>query len=92
MVGTGETITVQVDQANEEAFELVRRLPNVRRATYAEGHLKVACASGAHNLVDVLEALRDAGVAYGRVYAEPPTLNDVFLEITGKQLRDPSAE
>jgi len=30
-------------------------------------------------------------ISFGRVYAELPTLNDVFLEITGKQLRD-SAE
>ena len=41
-----------------------------------------------HNVGDVLGVLADAGCAVGRVYAEPPTLNDVFLEITGKELRD----
>ena len=46
------------------------------------------CSTGAHNLADVLAALSASGVAYGRVYSEPPTLNDVFLEITGKELRD----
>jgi ABC-2 type transport system ATP-binding protein len=27
-------------------------------------------------------------MTFGRVLSELPTLNDVFLEITGKQLRD----
>ena len=32
--------------------------------------------------------LKENEVAFGRVYSELPTLNDVFLEITGKELRD----
>ena len=32
--------------------------------------------------------LEEEKVGFGRVYSELPTLNDVFLEITGKQLRD----
>lgn len=40
------------------------------------------------NLVDILDTLRAADVALGRVWSEPPTLNDVFLEITGRELRD----
>ena len=36
----------------------------------------------------LLDLLRQSGVHFGQVYSEPPTLNDVFLEITGKQLRD----
>ena len=35
-----------------------------------------------------LHCLEEQGTAFGRVYSELPTLNDVFLEITGKQLRD----
>ena len=63
-------------------------LPHVRRVTYAEPELVVQCEQGGHNVGDVLGVLADAGCAVGRVYAEPPTLNDVFLEITGKELRD----
>ena len=41
-----------------------------------------------HNLVRILHCLEEQGATFGRVYSELPTLNDVFLEITGKQLRD----
>ena len=28
------------------------------------------------------------GVVYNKIFSERPTLNDVFLELTGKELRD----
>ena len=36
----------------------------------------------------MLEELRAAGVSCGRVWREPPTRNDVFLELCGRELRD----
>ena len=47
-----------------------------------------SCEASPHNLTDILDTLRAADVALGRVWSEPPTLNDVFLEITGRELRD----
>jgi ABC-2 type transport system ATP-binding protein len=32
--------------------------------------------------------LQENDISFGRVFSELPTLNDVFLEITGKALRD----
>ena len=43
---------------------------------------------GKHNLVRILRYLEEQEIQLGRVYSEIPTLNDVFLEITGKELRD----
>ena len=59
------------------------------RSASADGLLRVDCENGVHNLTDVLGVLQARGVPFARVYSEPPTLNDVFLEITGKELRDP---
>ena len=61
-----------------------RRLPN----ELSGGELVCTCETSPHNLVDILDTLRAADVALGRVWSEPPTLNDVFLEITGRELRD----
>lgn len=48
----------------------------------------VRFSGGSHNLIHVLEYFRGQDISFGRVYTELPTLNDVFLEITGKELRD----
>ena len=38
--------------------------------------------------MQLLNYLQNNGISFGRVTSEEPTLNDVFLEITGKELRD----
>ena len=73
-----ETITIEVLMLPERIYQ----------ATYEQEELKVYCSGGMHNLVDVLHILQEQQVAIGRVYTTLPTLNDVFLEITGKALRD----
>lgn len=88
MVSVGERIAVELADVPEQVVEQVRRLGHVRSVTVDGALLRIECTAGGHNLADVLGALTAAGVAYGRVLSEPPTLNDVFLEITGRALRD----
>ena len=88
MVGTGERIDIELFEIPEIVLSELRVLDHVISATHADGHLVVICQQGSHNVGDVLGVLQRAGLEAGRIYAEPPTLNDVFLEITGTELRD----
>ena len=94
MIGTGERIRVEIVDPvppSEESLEGLRRLEHVRTVTHQDGEVLIECTSGAHNLSDVMRALNAVGATCGRVTSEPPTLNDVFLEITGRALRDEAA-
>ena len=94
MIGIGERIRLEVVDPvplGEDALEGLRRLEHVRTATHQDGEVLIECSPGAHNLSDVMKALEEAGATCGRVTSEPPTLNDVFLEITGRALRDEAA-
>ena len=88
MIGMGERIRIECPPLDAEVLEQLRALPHVRSAAYAEGALTAECTSGGHNLADILGVLARHDLGYGRVWSEPPTLNDVFLEITGRALRD----
>lgn len=88
LVGAGERIQIEAWGLSDAARGRLGALPHVRRVEYAEPALDILCEQGAHNVADVLGVLSAEGVDVGRLYAEPPTLNDVFLEITGTQLRD----
>lgn len=88
MIKTGETIQVEILNFDSARLEEVRRLPHVYQAEYTDNHLKVHYTKGQRNLVMLLDYLKNADIIFGRVYSELPTLNDVFLEITGKKLRD----
>lgn len=88
MISTGETVQIELFTLPEAARARIERLPHVHDLSYAENRLTVRFQAGQHNLIALLDCLKDEGLSFGRVFAEPPTLNDVFLEITGKQLRD----
>lgn len=88
MIKTGEKIHIDILDLPEEHLEALRKLPHVYQIEYTENQLAIRCNGGKHNLVRVLNYLQEHEIGFGRVYSELPTLNDVFLEITGKELRD----
>lgn len=91
MIKTGEKIHMEVWELSSEQLEEIRGLRHVYQVDYREGMLEIRCSGGRHNLVHILDYMARREIKFGRVYTELPTLNDVFLEITGKELRD-SAE
>ena len=77
-----------MDNAEDSLIAAMRAIPNATDVTFADKKLAIACEGGRHNLGLVMDELKKADVSFGRVYSELPTLNDVFLTITGKELRD----
>ncbi len=88
MIKNTETITMEVLGLEEEQIADVKELPYAYEATYDDKQLTVRFSGGKHNLVRLLDYMQKNEISFGRVFSELPTLNDVFLEITGKELRD----
>ena len=88
MIKKSEIISVDILDIAEEDINAIRKLPHVYDVIFANHQLQVLCSGGKHNLIRVLDYLQSRDLSFGRVYSELPTLNDVFLEITGKELRD----
>lgn len=88
MIRGGENITVEIYLLENKRLEEIRKLPHAVSAEYQDDKLVVRFNGGKHNLIRLLDYLKTNDLSFGKVYSELPTLNDVFLEITGKQLRD----
>ncbi len=88
MIKTGETVTIEAAALDSEQIKDIRLLPHVFDVKYEEQTLTVRCTGAKHNLIRILNYLQENEIPFGRVFSELPTLNDVFLEITGKELRD----
>lgn len=88
MIKNTESIRVEVLGLEEKNLIVLRDLPHAYQVTYENDILCIHYAGGKHNLVRVLDYFQKENISFGRVYSELPTLNDVFLEITGKELRD----
>lgn len=88
LIKVGETITIDGIILEDSDLTLIHALPHVLNLDYQQETLVIRCTGSQHNLVRILAHLQEQELAFGRVLSELPTLNDVFLEITGKQLRD----
>jgi ABC-2 type transport system ATP-binding protein len=88
MITLGEKITVETFAISQTHLSELEKLPNVASVEYSDHLLVVKSNKGKNNLEAVLDFLKNHEINFGKIYSELPTLNDVFLEITGKQLRD----
>lgn len=88
MIKNTETIVVEMSAISDEHIKAIEGINHVYMVTFEDGKLTVKCSGGKHNLIRVMDYINQNDIPCGRVYSELPTLNDVFLEITGKELRD----
>ena len=88
MVSTSEKITFEIFDLSEEVINKIENLDNVIDVKYEEVSLIVRFNKADQNLTDILEFFKKEDVKFEKIISDRPTLNDVFLEITGKELRD----
>lgn len=88
MITLGEKISVETYRITAEQLAKLRHLPNIVSAEFNNRLLVIKSTKGSNNLETVLDFIKKEGLEFGKIYSELPTLNDVFLEITGKELRD----
>lgn len=83
-----EKVTVQVSNLDVRELSKIKDLMNVIDVSYEDDLLLVSYKEGKNNLINMITYLKSKGINYQKIYSERPTLNDVFLELTGKELRD----
>lgn len=83
-----EKITVEMNNINSKQLEEIKQFENVENALLNMNTLIVTYKKGKNNLGELIDYLKDNKVTYNKIFSERPTLNDVFLELTGKELRD----
>lgn len=88
MITMGEKITVETFGLSDTQLSAIKGLPNVISVDYKDNLLVIKSSKGRNNLENILDVVKKEDIRFGKIYSELPTLNDVFLEITGKELRD----
>lgn len=88
MIEIGEKISVETFTKVEYIVNDIQKMNGISSVNYENDLLVIKSKRGNNNLTNILDYLKEKNISYGRIYSELPTLNDVFLEITGKKLRD----
>ena len=83
-----EKVTVEVENLSKEIIAEIKKLKNIDNVKYDGKLLYLTYNKGKNNLINLIEFMKNKKINYNKFFSELPTLNDVFLELTGKELRD----
>ena len=83
-----EKISVYISDLDNKYLSEISKLKNVEDVNYNNNILVVVYKKGKDNLALLMNFLNKSKIGYEKIFSERPTLNDVFLELTGKELRD----
>ncbi|KSU82151.1 ABC transporter [Fictibacillus enclensis] len=84
-IGTSSLhLSIQNEQSLSKARLIVERVLNVQSAVTAEGGKITAPMADADRVTDLLITLREAGIQLEELSVQKPTLDEVFLSITGQ--------
>lgn len=88
LIPTKETVIVEEIELSEDLQTRMKEIKNIGDFTLNDGVLSVSFHEGRNNVISVLSFFDEHNLTYGKVSSQAPTLNDVFLDITGRELRD----
>ncbi|HHW92912.1 MAG TPA: ABC transporter ATP-binding protein [Clostridiaceae bacterium] len=85
---SGETVLVETFDLDETHLKAIETLPSVESLEYSQAELVLKMKPKTNGLLDILNYFEHHDIPMTKISSKQPTLNDVFLEITGKELRD----
>lgn len=83
-----ETITIQVEEAKKEFSSLLTALKGINHVAEDENRYDLIVSKGEQLLGEIFDCARQTKVRILGIHVQTPTLEDVFLHLTGRKLRD----
>lgn len=88
MITTSEKIVAGFLNIDDKTIEKMKNIPHVIDIEKDDEDYIIKFENGVNNLSNLLEFIKDNNLTYTKLHSQLPSLNDVFLELTGKELRD----
>ena len=88
MIDIKEIILIEIVNLTDEARVELEHLPNLAEIKSSGDALELSFERGSNNLSDLIHFLDNHQLNYQNIYSKKPSLNEVFLALTGKELRD----
>jgi ABC-2 type transport system ATP-binding protein len=86
----GDIITLSIKQ-DVDITGLIKKIPHVKEIKKENGSYMIKSENGEATAPLVIEVLRKEGLVVTKLSLTKPTLNDVYLQYTGRSMRDAEA-
>lgn len=84
----GDIITLEIQAGDVEVANLIEEIPSVKEVKKQDNTYRIKVEDGEKTAPMIIEAIRNKGYAVTRLSLTKPTLDEVYLEYTGKSMRD----
>ena len=88
ILSSEETVLIELDRPYPEFFKELQSLDTIKQASETERGIKLILPKGSRVLGKVFQASERHQVQIINVNVQTPSLEDVFLHLTGRKLRD----
>ncbi|USK48013.1 ABC transporter ATP-binding protein [Bacillus sp. CMF12] len=88
ILSSEDTIGVQLSKRSEAFTDKIKALPDVLQVEQTNDGLRILAKKNHHLLSSLVHAAEKEGIQIMNYQVEIPSLEDVFLHLTGKTLRD----
>jgi ABC-type multidrug transport system, ATPase component len=87
-ISTTESITVKFISGNDTLASLLKQIPHVNQVIKTGDKYNIQFDKHHNNLTNLIRFIEDNSLTYTEIASEQPSLSSIFLELTGKELRD----
>jgi ABC-2 type transport system ATP-binding protein len=83
----GDIMTLGIKNSNADISSIIQKIPKVKEVKKQENLYRIKLVDGEETAPSIIEALRREGYAISRLSLTKPTLDEVYLEYTGRSMR-----
>jgi ABC-2 type transport system ATP-binding protein len=84
----GDIITLSIQKDQEDITELISKVEHVKEVKKENSGYIIKSANGELTAPLIIEALRESGHVVTKLSLTKPTLNEVYMQFTGRSMRD----
>lgn len=87
-ISTTESITVKFITEDDTLVSRLKQIPHVNQVLKSPDKYSIQFDKNHNNLANLIRFIEDNSLTYTEIASEQPSLSSIFLELTGKELRD----
>ena len=87
-ISTTESVTVKFIIEDDTLVTRLKQIPHVNQVTKSQDKYNIQFEKNHNNLRNLIRFIENNSLTYTEIASEQPSLSSIFLELTGKELRD----
>lgn len=87
-ISTQGTLRIKFVDTDAQVNAVLNKYPHIEKTEKRQENYYITFTAGQTSLSEFLQFTDREGLAYTELSSEKPSLSDIFLELTGKELRD----